>query len=340
MSDGSTKKASTLLKILDNAAGAKHTVALPDALDVRTIEAYTSILQSTNGAVTPLLVVESLAVLHDFLDQQEIPRDKIDVDHVVSVSENDLLSDCAARIYNKRKHKGVHEEESLVMAHSPLYFAGYLLDIGLVDGVVAGSVSTTSDVLRAGITMVGTDTNVKTVSSFFLMDWYGRTLAFADCGVVPRPTAQQLRDIAVSTAHNFSLLTQKEPKVAMLSFATLGSAKDVSTAHVVEATNILQGENLPFGVDGELQFDAAFDIDVAKRKAPDSPVAGHANVFVFPDLNSGNIAYKIAQRMGGATAIGPIVQGLRKPYLDLSRGCNSFDIVMSAAIAALMSAQS
>jgi phosphate acetyltransferase len=177
---------------------------------------------------------------------------------------------------------------------------------------------------------------ISIVSSFFLMILPERTLSFADCAVVPNPDAQQLADIAVTTADNHKILTGEEPYVAMLSFSTKGSAEHELLDKVKEATKIAQSKRPDLNIDGEMQFDTAIIDSIGKKKAPGSTVAGRANVLVFPDLNAGNIGYKIAQRLGGAEAVGPVVQGLKKPLFDLSRGCSVDDIVNTSAISALM----
>ncbi len=200
----------------------------------------------------------------------------------------------------------------------------------------AGSTASTGDVLRAALQCVGMPEGISIVSSFFLMIFPERVFSFADCAVVPNPDATQLADIAITTADNHKKLTGEEPYVAMLSFSTKGSAQHELIDKVVEATKIGQGKRPDLNIDGELQFDAAIIDSIGKKKAPGSNVAGRANVLVFPDLQAGNIGYKIAQRLGGAEAVGPVVQGLKKPLFDLSRGCSVDDIVNTSAIAVLM----
>ena len=208
---------------------------------------------------------------------------------------------------------------------------------GMADGSVSGSTASTADVMRAGIQCIGMPEGISIVSSFFLMLFPERTFSFADCAVVPMPDANQLADIAISTADNHRKLTGEEPFVAMLSFSTKGSAEHESIDKVIEATKLVRQKRPDLNIDGELQFDAAIIESIGKKKAPGSEVAGKANVLIFPDLNAGNISYKIAQRLGGAEAVGPMVQGLKKPFFDLSRGCSVDDIVNTASIAALMS---
>jgi phosphate acetyltransferase len=225
-----------------------------------------------------------------------------------------------------------------------LFRAATLVDMDYADASIAGSISPSEEVIRAGIQAVGIADGVNIVSSWFLMEYKDKTIAFADCGVVQNPTTTQLAEIAVMTAANYERYTLNLPKIAMLSYSTHGSGGGDAVAKVRAAAAIVQekiaeayarGERMgSWLLDGEIQFDAAFDPSVACIKAPDSPLAGAANIFVFPDLSSGNIAYKIAERMGGATAIGPLIQGTRKPFMDLSRGCKVTDIVKMAQLLA------
>jgi len=232
-----------------------------------------------------------------------------------------------------RKKRGYNLSRSVSEIKDPLTFACILLKNNFADGIIAGSMYSTSDVLRNAISIVGLSKNNKTVSSFFLFTFPKKNIhnekvfAYADCGVIPSPDANQLSDIAIQTANNFSKLTGIKSRLAFLSFSTKGSAKDASIDKILEAYEITRKKSPSLVCDGELQFDAAFVEDVASRKNPNGKIKGNANVFIFPDLNSGNIAYKITERIGGAFATGPIVQGLSKPVMDLSRGCNAEDIV-------------
>lgn len=249
----------------------------------------------------------------------------------------------AQLLYDLRKDKGVSLETAREMVKDNLYFGCLMIKAGDADGMVAGATHATSDVLRPALQIIKAKKGLKTVSSFFLISLpegfsYGQdgVMIFSDCGVMPDPTADQLVDIAISAAESARKIADiKDPKVAMLSFSTKGSASHPLVDKVVSATNKLKNLKLDFDVDGELQLDAALVPNVAKIKAPGSSVAGYANVLIFPDLQSGNIGYKMAQRLGNAEAIGPICQGLASPVNDLSRGCNVTDIVGAVAITAL-----
>jgi phosphate acetyltransferase len=208
----------------------------------------------------------------------------------------------------------------------------------LAAGAVAGSINTTGDVLKAGIQIIGLMKNIKVVSSSFLMILQnGEILTFADCAVIPDPDPEQLASIAISSAKTHQRLVGTEPCVAMLSFSTKGSAKHPMTEKVIQALQLVKEIEPSLKIDGELQFDAAYIPEIGNRKAPRSPVAGKANVFIFPDLNAANIGYKLVQRLAGAEAVGPVIQGLAKPYNDLSRGCSVDDIVNVAAICSILS---
>lgn len=229
-------------------------------------------------------------------------------------------------------------EEVGAQMRDPLWFGAMMLARGDTDLCIAGNLSATASVLRAGMRVIGLAEGMKTLSSimFMLSPEGGRVLGFADCGVVPEPTTEQLADIAISSADSYASVTGHTPRVAMLSFSTKGSANHASVDTVRAATQLVRSRRSDLLIDGELQFDAAIAPAVAAQKAPDSPLKGDANVFVFPSLSAGNIGAKIAQRLGKFSALGPMIQGLRLPMHDLSRGCNQDDMVQTTLLAMQM----
>jgi len=310
----------------------KRHIVLPDATDERAIRAARICVDE--GLATISLIGDENEI-QDKAKQISISLDKV---RIVDPSKSEKLSDFSHVYYNLRKAKGLQFEEAQKAMKRPLFFGAMMVHEGIADGSVAGSLSTTGDVLRAGIQIIGVADGINIVSSFFLMIFPYTTYTFADCAVVPDPDADQLADIAIASAENHTKLTGEEARVAMLSFSTKGSAQHPDVEKVQKATAIIKKKKPSLNVDGELQLDAAIVPSVAQHKAPGSSVAGSANVLIFPDLNSGNIGYKLAQRMANAEAIGPVVQGLKKPAFDLSRGCSVSDIVNVIAINAVVGA--
>jgi phosphate acetyltransferase len=321
----------TFIQDIRAKAAAKNLiVAFPDAEDIRTLQAARILADA--GIARPVLVGNPGAIA-EIAAGNGLSTVDIAVVDPASDKDKDLLID---RLFEKRKAKGWSRDQAAEAARTPLYFAGLMLETGRVNAVVGGNLSSTGDVIRAAIHTVGTAPGISTVSSYFLMVLPDRLLSYADGAVVPNPTDVQLADIAVTTAKNYKAVTGRDPLVAMLSFSTKGSASHPDVDKVVSAVKIARDKAPDLLLDGELQADAALIPSIGERKSKGSPVAGKANVLIFPDLDAGNIAYKLTERLAGAEAIGPIVQGLNKPYCDLSRGCSADDMVNVAAICSLM----
>jgi phosphate acetyltransferase len=323
--------------IQDKARRLKCKIVLPEGHEERTLQAAKKLL--SEGICTPTLLGDT-AEIHKVCKNFNVNPDKIEIVDPAKDSLSDFYAD---DFYRLRKEKGMTPEEAAKTLRNTLYFGAMMVRHGRADGSVAGALSTTGDVLRAAIQIIGLAPGINVVSSCFLMvlpeymGERGKVFVFGDCAVLPDPDPEQLASVAISSAETMRKLSGQEPRVAMLSFSTKGSAKHERIDKVLQAMKIVKQKAPNLQIDGELQLDAAVVPAVAKRKAPQSKVAGCANVLIFPDLDSANIGYKLTQRFANAEAIGPIIQGLAKPANDLSRGCSVDDIVNVAAIASVLS---
>ena len=322
-------------KIFKMAQADKKRIVLPEGEEERTIRASEVI---KNNSLADVILIGDLSVIKAKASELGVDLEGIEIIDPKTSEKTDVY---ATEFYELRKNKGMTLEKALETMQDCLYFGTMMVKMGEGDGLVSGAIHTTGDLLRPGMQIIKTAPGIKVVSSFFIMEVpsseYGEEglLLFADCAVNPNPNAEELASIAISTAENAKCLCNFEPKVAMLSFSTMGSAKHELVDKVAKATEIAKNARPDLQIDGELQLDAAIVPSVGKQKAPNSTVAGNANVLVFPDLQSGNIGYKLVQRFANAEAIGPICQGFAKPINDLSRGCSVQDIVNVVAVTAV-----
>lgn len=313
----------------------KKTIVLAETEDVRTLRAAEIVKKEDFANIILVGVKEEIESL---AEKEQINIKGITIINPKEFSDFNKLKE---EFYELRKNKGMTlEEAEKILLENKLYFGNMLVKCGYADGLVAGAVNSSANVLRPALQIIKTAPDSKIVSSFFLMDVpnceYGANgvFVYSDCGMVQNPSSEELAEIARASAKTFEKLVGETAKVAMLSHSTLGSAKHPDVEKVTKAVEIAKTNYPQIELDGEFQFDAAIVPSVAEKKAPNSKVAGHANVLIFPDLDSGNIAYKITERLAHAKAYGPITQGLAKPVNDLSRGCNEFDIAGVVAITA------
>lgn len=316
-----------LEKIFEKARSNPRHIVLAEGEDPRVIDAA---LRAEREGIARITLLGSPDIMG-----RQIYGSSIEI---IDPTRSDKSADYAHKLHRLRQAKGTTAEQAETMAKSPLGFAAMMVREGDADGTVAGAVATTADVVRHALQIIGKAEGASLVSSFFLMllcqshHQKKGAFIFADCGLVVEPDSAQLADIAMQSAESYSQLTEKDAAVAMLSFSTGGSAAHERVSKVVQATRTVRDRKPDLCIDGELQFDTAFVEAISHTKSPGSPLNGNANVFVFPNLEAANIGYKIAQRIGGAQAIGPVLQGLAKPANDLSRGCSADDVLHMIAI--------
>ena len=313
------------------------TIVLPEAEDVRTLEATEQVLKE--GYAKIILVGNKEKI------EQNAKTNNINITGatIVDPSNSEKKEEYVNWLYELRKHKGMTIEKAQELVSDPVYFGMLMVkdETSEADGLVSGAIHSTADTLRPALQILKTAPNTKLVSAFFVMEVPNcelgekGTFVFGDCGLNENPDDEALSEIAISSSKSFRQLVGKEPKVAMLSYSTYGSAKSELTQKVINATQKVKEKEPELLVDGELQLDSAIIPEVAKLKAPNSSIKGEANVLIFPDLNAGNIGYKLVQRLAKAEAYGPICQGIAKPVNDLSRGCSSTDIAGVVAITAV-----
>lgn len=322
-----------LTKIIHQAQKKPATIVLPESNDVRVLRAAAEVQK--RGIANIILLGNSINLKHD---TNPFSLDGIEM---LDPLNSHLSESLSLRLFEMRKHKGLTREQANTLLRDPIYFGVMLVEEGLADGLVAGAVHSTADVIRPALQIIRAADTAKIVSSFFIMEMpdpsYGHNgyFLFSDCALIENPNAEQLSEIAIASVQSFQSFFATEPKVAMLSYSTLGSAKSSLTQKVIDATELTKRRYPNLLIDGEFQVDTAIVPSVSKQKAPNSPIVGDANILIFPNLEAGNIGYKLTQRLAHANAYGPITQGLRKPVNDLSRGCSWEDIMGVIAITAV-----
>jgi len=315
-------------------------IVLPEGEEPRMIKAAETIINEGFASLILLGREESIKSKAQELGV-ELPNEI----KIINPKDSEKLKEYAESYYQLRKNKGISSDEAYQLLENPLYFGALMVYHDDADGLVAGSINATGDVFRPALQTIKTAPGINIVSSSFVMVVpdcpYGEKgiMVFADCALNPEPNAEQLADVAIASAATGKALVGFEPRVAMLSFSTKGSGKHPLVDRVIEATKIAKEKRPELLIDGELQADAALIPSIGERKAPNSKIAGKANVLIFPDLHSGNIAYKLIERLAKAKAIGPISQGMKKPVNDLSRGCSAEDIVNVVAITVLQAGE-
>ncbi|MCI8412291.1 MAG: phosphate acetyltransferase [Clostridia bacterium] len=324
-------------KIKQRAKNDKKTIVLPEAEDIRVLKATSQVLQEKYANI--ILVGNRINI------EKKAEENNLDIKDakIVEPNNSEKYDEYVNLLYELRKEKGMTIEKAKELVKDPVYYGMLMLkdNNSDADGLVSGAAHSTSDTLRPALQILKTLPDTKLVSAFFVMVVpdceYGNegTFIFGDCGLNENPNAEQLSEIAISSSKSFKHLVGEEPKVAMLSYSTHGSAKSELTKKVIEGTKLLKEKEPNIIVDGELQLDAAIVPEIAKSKAPNSPLKGEANILIFPELDAGNIGYKLVQRLGKAEAYGPLCQGIAKPVNDLSRGCSSKDIEGVIAITAV-----
>lgn len=313
------------------------TIVLPEANDIRVLQAAEQILKEEFAKI---VLIGNEDEIQKIANENNINISKAKIVNPITSTKH---AEYVNLLYELRKEKGMTKEKAEELVNDPVYFGTLMLkdETSEADGLVSGAAHSTSDTLRPALQILKTAPNTKLVSAFFVMvvpeceSGEKGTFIFGDSGLNENPTAEQLSEIAISSSKSFKQLVEKEPKVAMLSYSTHGSAKSELTEKVINATNKVKEKMPELLVDGELQLDAAIIPEIAKSKAPNSPIKGEANVLIFPNLDAGNIGYKLVQRLGKAEAYGPLCQGIARPVNDLSRGCSSKDIVGVVAITAV-----